>query len=258
MSAPQPEFMPAQERAVRARSFAGVAAEYDRGRPGYPREAITWILGADPVDVLDLGAGTGKLTAALAGAGHRVTAVEPLAEMRAVLEIRGGDVRVLAGTAERLPLGDQTMDAVLVGAAFHWFDHEAALAEVARVLRASGTLALLGNTFDTSVPWVARLREILGPATLGRPGHWPSPERLERSFAEVRDAEFAHVQSVDLPQLRDYASSRSGFAVLAEDERRARLDEIDALWERTPALSGSADARLPWFTRVRCARGLRA
>jgi len=257
VSAAQPEFMPAEERRRRARSFAGVAAEYDRGRPGYPARAIEWALGPDPLDVLDIGAGTGKLTQAVLAAGHRVTAVEPLAEMRAVLESRAPAVRVIEATAERLPLGDATVDAVVVGAAFHWFDQDAAFMEITRVLRPAGVLALLGNSFDTSTPWVAQLREILGPATLGRPGHWPDADRLEGLFADVQDSAFAHVQTVDLAQLRDYASSRSGFAVLAPEERSARLAEIDALWNQTPELAGHATGELPWSTRVRRARGLR-
>ena len=95
-----------------------MANEYDRGRPGYPPEAIEWLLGVESLDVLDLGAGTGKLTGALLDAGHRVIAVEPLAEMRAILTSSLPAARALAGTAERLPLADDSVDAVTVGAAF--------------------------------------------------------------------------------------------------------------------------------------------
>src|SRR5271165_4764136 len=105
----------AASRAQRASSFARVADEYERGRPGYPREAIEWLLGADALEVLDLGAGTGKLTGALLDAGHRVIAVEPLAEMRAILTSTLPAARALAGTAERLPLQDASVDAVTVG-----------------------------------------------------------------------------------------------------------------------------------------------
>jgi SAM-dependent methyltransferase len=250
------EFMPPGERVRHARSFAAVAGEYQRGRPGYPRAAIDWVLGDDPLDVLDVGAGTGKLTEALAAAGHRVIAVEPLPEMRAVLESSVPGVRVLEGIAETLPLADASVDVVVVGAAFHWFDHEKALAEITRVLRAPGALAMLGNSFDASVEWQAELREILGPATLGRPGHWPEPELLRRSFREVDDEEFPHAQPITLEQLRDYATSRSGFAVLPEATRAQRLDEIDRLWARTPALSGARRAVLRWITVVRRCRRL--
>ena len=251
------EFMPPQERARRARSFASVAGEYDRGRPGYPAAAVSWVLPDAPVDVLDVGAGTGKLTAALVRAGHRVVAVEPLAEMRGVLQSQLPAVRVLDGAAERLPLARGSVDAVVAGAAFHWFDQEAALTEALRVLRSPGVLALFGNSFDTTVPWLAELRGILGPATLGRPGHWPEPERLHADFEDVQEREFAHTQNRTLAQLRDYASSRSGFAVIPEAEREQRLREIDALWARTPELGGAATAAIRWVTRVRRCTGVR-
>jgi SAM-dependent methyltransferase len=247
--------MEPSERARRASSFAGVAAEYDRGRPGYPPQAIDWILGPDPLAVLDLGAGTGKLTDAVIAAGHDVVAVEPLAEMRAVLAARHPDLPVIEGTAERLPLPDGAVDAVVVGAAFHWFEQEAALAEIVRVLRPRGVLGLLGNTFATDRAWAAELRGILGEATHSRPGHWPDPDRMAGIFADVEEAEFPHLQRMTLPELRDYASSRSGFAVLDEAERARRLDEIDGLWQRTPELAGRSDAEMQWVTQVRRWRG---
>src|ERR1700690_250709 len=135
-------------RSQRARSFGRVAAEYERGRPGYPPEAIEWLLGDPPLEVLDLGAGTGKLTQALLAAGHRVSAVEPLDEMRAILSSQLPAARALAGSAEQLPLADASMDAVAVGSAFHWFDEGAALAEISRVLRPAGVLGHLGDSFD--------------------------------------------------------------------------------------------------------------
>ncbi len=165
---------------------------------------------------------------------------------------------MLEGTAERLPLDDASVDAVVAGAAFHWFDQERALVEIGRVLRPGGTLALLGNSLDHAVAWQAELRQILGPATPSRPGHWPDHERLLALFAVLAEGSFPHAQPIDLARLRDYASSRSGFAVLAPAVRAERLAEIDALWERTPVLSGSAVAELRWITRVRRCRGLRA
>ena len=215
-----------------------------------------WLLGTDAVEVLDVGAGTGKLTEAVLAAGHTVVAVEPLAEMRTVLEARLPSARVLQGSAEDLPVAGESVDAVVVGAAFHWFDQEQALVEIARVLRSPGVLGLLGNSFDMSVPWQAELREILGAGALGRPGHWPEPERLRRTFDEVDDREFSHVRSITLAQLRDYASSRSGLAVLPEQIREERLEEIDSLWERALELRDAPNAALRWITRVRRCAGL--
>jgi ubiquinone/menaquinone biosynthesis C-methylase UbiE len=247
----------ARSSAHPASSFARVAEEYERGRPGYPGEAIQWLLGHGPLDVLDLGAGTGKLTAALLEAGHRVIAVEPLAEMRAILTATLPQAQALEGTAERLPLDDASVDAVAVGAAFHWFDHEAAQAEIARVLRAPSVLGLLGNGFDISTPWVARVREILGPPALERPGHWPSGEELGRRFAEVEEREFPHQQRIDRAGLRDLAVSRSRIAMMSTSERESVLAELDRLWESEPELSGRTEAMLPWRTRVRRCRRLR-
>jgi SAM-dependent methyltransferase len=246
---------PAPSKAQRASSFGRVASEYERGRPGYPREAIDWLLGADPVEVLDLGAGTGKLTGALLAAGHRVIAVEPLPQMRAILTAKHPGVQVLDAVAERLPLPADSVDAVVVGAAFHWFEHDSAQAEIARVLRPPGVLGLLGNGFDTSAPWVAALREILGPPAIRRPGHWPAPENLRERFVDVQEREFAHEQRIDRTGLRDLASSRSTLAILSEPEREQILAEIDRLWEQQPELAGRSDVPLPWLTRARrCAR----
>jgi ubiquinone/menaquinone biosynthesis C-methylase UbiE len=244
------------ERIHRAGSFARVAGEYDRGRPGYPREAIDWILGPQPIEVLDIGAGTGKLTDAVLAAGHDVLAVEPLAEMREVLEARHPGLSVIAGTAERLPLPDGSVDGVVVGAAFHWFEQDVALAEIVRVLRASGVLGLLGNSFATDRSWAAELRTILGAGTRSRPGHWPDPSLMASLFATVEDAEFTHTQEMTLEQLQDYASSRSGFAVLDQAERGERLAEIEELWQRTPELAGRSHVEMRWVTQVRRCREL--
>ena len=245
------------ERRARASSFATVAGEYERGRPGYPPEAIDWLLGASALRVLDLGAGTGKLTAAVLARGHAVIAVEPLAEMRAILQERLPAARVIAGSAEELPLAERSVDAVVVGAAFHWFDQERALAEIARVLRGGGILGLLGNAFDVSLPWVAALRSILGPPALERPGHWPEADALRERFGEVEDSAFAHEQEVDLAMLRDLASSRSSVATLAPAQRSELLARIDRLWEERDELRGRERVGLPWIARVRRCRGLR-
>ncbi len=245
-------------RARRAGAFAHVAGEYERGRPGYPREAIAWLLGAQRLDVLDLGAGTGKLTSALLDAGHRVIAVEPLAQMRAILTDMLPAAHTLAGSAERLPLADHSVDAVAVGAAFHWFERRAALAEIRRVLRAPGVLGLLGNAFDTTLPWVTRVREILGPPALERPGHWPSGEELGQEFEEVEDRRFPHEQLLDKARLRDLACSRSTVALMPVPERERVLGDLDRLWEREPALHGQTEVLLPWHAHVRRCERLRA
>ena len=242
-------------KAQRAKSFGRVAGEYERGRPGYPPEAIAWLLGDAPLEALDLGAGTGKLTGALLQAGHRVLAVEPLPEMRAILASTLPGAHALDGTAEMLPLEDGSVDAVTVGAAFHWFDERVARAEIVRVLRPPGVLGLLGNAFDTSVPWVARLREILGPPAIQRPGHWPSVADLEEDFGEIEDHQFPHEQRVDPASLRDLASSRSSLAIMPRAQREDVLASLDRMWEQEPALIGRTHVQLAWQTRARrCGR----
>jgi ubiquinone/menaquinone biosynthesis C-methylase UbiE len=245
---------PAPTRAERASSFARVAQEYERGRPGYPHEAIQWLLGSEPLEVLDLGAGTGKLSEALLDAGHTVIAVEPLEEMRAILSSRLAQARVLNGTAEQLPLAEASVDAVAVGAAFHWFDQTVALSEIARVLRPPGVLGLLGNAFDTTTPWVAHVREILGPPAIERRGHWPSAELLAERFTDVDEREFSHQQEIDRASLRDLASSRSSLAIMPPGERETVLARLDLLWEQEPELVDRQHAQLPWRTRVRRCR----
>lgn len=240
----------------RARSFGLVAEEYDRGRPGYAAEAIRWLLGDEPLDVVDLGAGTGKLSQALVGAGHRVTAVEPLVEMRTILEDRLPDAHAVDGTAEETGLPDACADAVVAGAAFHWFDQARALPEIARILRPPGIVGLLGNGFDTSAQWVAHLREILGGSRLGRPGHWPTDEELRQYFDSVAEREFPHEQTVDRDLLKDLALSRSSVAMLEPHSQQALLARVDALWVDEPELQGHDHARLGYLTRVRRCSGL--
>lgn len=241
----------------RARAFGRVAEEYERGRPTYAAEAIRWLLGDASLDVVDLGAGTGKLTEAVLSAGHRVTAVEPLEEMRAILAQRLPEAHVCAATAEATGLPDGYADAVVAGSAFHWFDHARALPEIARILRTPGVLGLLGNGFDPDSGWATRLREILGGSRLGRTGHWPSDEELLQHFASLEAREFPHQQTVTRALLRDLALSRSAVALMPTADRRALLERVDVLWDETPELQGRDSAMLPYRTRVTRCTGLR-
>ena len=126
-------------RQARSLSFGSEAAAYERGRPSYPPEAIDWLLPAGARDVLDLGAGTGKLTTRLVERGLDVVAVDPIAEMLEMLRKSLPDTPALLGTAEEIPLADNSVDAVLVAQAWHWFNPERAIPEVARVLRPGRT-----------------------------------------------------------------------------------------------------------------------
>src|ERR1700753_2775966 len=144
-----------------ATSFGGAAAAYERGRPPYPPEALDWLLPPGARRVLDLGAGTGKLTRELVARGLDVVAVEPLEGMRAELSRVLPGTPVRAGSAEEIPLPDGAVDTVLAAQAWHWVTPERAAPEVARVLRPGGTLGLVWNERDEREPWVSRLHQIV-------------------------------------------------------------------------------------------------
>jgi SAM-dependent methyltransferase len=149
----------------RARSFGNVAEVYREARPGYPPAAVEWALEHAPGrDVLDLAAGTGKLTEVIAATGAHVIAVEPLEGMRRELAATVPGATLLSGTAEQIPLPDGAVDAVLVGQAFHWFDQPRALDEMARVLRPAGIVGLIWNLRDESEEWAQRMTELLDSA----------------------------------------------------------------------------------------------
>jgi SAM-dependent methyltransferase len=229
--------------------FSRSAAAYERGRPEYPQAAIDWL--ARQLDlrrgriVLDLAAGTGKLTRPLARTGAEVIAVEPLAEMRAAI---GPEARVLAGTAEVIPLPDASVDAVTVGQAFHWFDLDRALPELVRVLRPGGTLGLVWNTRVLEEPVHAAIDELIGPYRANAPAHQANVWRgeLERSplfGAVAAERSFANVQHLDADGLADRVGSISFVAALDAPEREAVLARIRAL-------PGDGTVRLPYRTDV--------
>jgi ubiquinone/menaquinone biosynthesis C-methylase UbiE len=182
--------------------------------------------------VVDLGAGTGKLTRDLAARGFRVTAIEPVRGMRDLLASALPEVVVVEGTAEAIPLGDATADAVTIAQAFHWFDPEPALAEIHRVLRPGGVVALVWNVRDQSHPLHQRYAETIRPF---RGGDYPEMQsearHLARSplFEEYEEHEFRFVQTLDADGLVARAQSVSFIAALPEDEREELLDRIRAL-----------------------------
>lgn len=211
-----------------ARSFDGVAEQYERARPEYADEGVDWLveqLGLGPGSrVLDLAAGTGKLTRQLVRRGLDVVAVEPGDEMRAVLERLLPDVEALAGTAEAIPLPDASVDAIIVGQAFHWFDRDAALAEMHRVLRSGGRIALLWNRWDEQDPLLSQvdtlLREIRPPAALDD----------EPPFAYEHRA-FRQRRPLTVDTLVEWAGSTSGWVNASPEKQREIEAEIRRLGE---------------------------
>jgi ubiquinone/menaquinone biosynthesis C-methylase UbiE len=212
-----------------ARSFGPVAEAYDRGRPSYPREAAAWLVGDEPVTVLELGCGTGKLTAELVALGHDVHATDPDPQMLAILERRLPDVRRSEASAEEIPLGDRSVDVVVCAQAFHWFDLERALPEIARVLKPGGRLALVWNWRDDRIPWVRRLGTVIGTQDQLRE---PADALVESAlFGFVEQEAFRFWQTVDRRSIQDLVLSRSNVAVLDDDARAAKLAEVLALYD---------------------------
>ena len=225
--------------AVAVEGFTKGTDAYERARPSYPSAAIDSIvreLGIGPGStVVDLAAGTGKLTRLLVPTGATVIAVEPVAAMRAKLVDVVPGVEVRDGTAEALPLADASVDCVTVAQAFHWFRAAEALAEIHRVLRPGGGLALLWNSRDASVPWVARLNEVIRwnkgqiPQYDDGAEDWAAQVVGAGGFTPLQHRPFRHDQEMDLPLLLDRVSSTSYIAALPDDDRARVLDEVRAL-----------------------------
>ncbi|CAN5147459.1 class I SAM-dependent methyltransferase [soil metagenome] len=225
-------------------AFAEVAGAYERGRPGYPEEAVRWLAGDEPRHVVDLGAGTGKLTRALVGIGHRVTAIEPLPEMLELLLAAAPGAAAILGNAEVIPVPDAFADVVTSGQAFHWFDHAVALPEIARVLRPGGRLALVWNTRDDREPWVARLSAIIGKEAVAE-NDGSEPIVASGLFGRVERAEFEFEQPLDRELLLDLVLSRSYCAKLPPVAREPILEEVARLYDE---VAGPDGVRLPYVT----------
>jgi SAM-dependent methyltransferase len=245
--------------ARRASSFGSAAAEYAAHRPGYPAQGVAWALapaGEGPLHVLDLAAGTGKLSQAVAALGHRVTAVEPDAAMLAELRGQLPDVIALGGAAEEIPLPDASVDAVVVGQALHWFDQERALPEIARVLRPGGPFASLANADDDRVPWVAELdRAGLSPVRRsGRPNDPPRGIQPHPAFTPAEVADFPHDQRPTAESLVATVATHSHMLVMDPDARARVVDGMRAFLAAHPVTS-AGEFDLPLVTRVqRCTR----
>lgn len=223
--------------------FAEVVGAYERGRPGYPDEAVCWLAGDEPRDVVDLGAGTGKLTRALVALGHRVTAIEPLPEMLELLPVAAPGASAILGNAEVIPLPDGSADVVTCAQSFHWFDHAVALPEIARVLLPEGRLALVWNTRDDREPWVAQLSEIIGNESVGVEAY--TPVEASGLFGPIESAEFTFEQPLDRELLLELVLSRSYCAKLSAAEREPILEAVGCLYDE---LAGPDGVHLPYVT----------
>jgi SAM-dependent methyltransferase len=214
-----------------ATGFARSVEAYERARPEYPPEAIAFL--ARELDlrpgrrVVDLAAGSGKLSRPLAKLGCEVIAVEPVDEMRAAI---GPGIEALAGTAEAMPLADDSADAVTVGQAFHWFDGPKALAEIERVLRPGGALALVWNRRPVeSSELHAAISEIMAPYRGDAPSHGSGAWRDTFAMRDLREERFDFIQRLDGDGPADRVGSTSFIAALDEPERARVLERVRAL-----------------------------
>jgi SAM-dependent methyltransferase len=239
-----------------ALGFDRQADAYDRGRPGYPAEAIAFVVETLGIGhgaaIVDLAAGTGKLTRELVATGAEVIAIEPVAGMRQVLtrslpDVRP-DIRVADGTAESLPLDDASVDGVVVAQAFHWFDGPRALAELARVLRPGGRLAVMFNVRDERDRVQAALERIWEPHRGDTPTHrtgaWQRAFEPANRFGPLRHQAFGNDQRVSADQLVDRVVSVSFIATLDEAGRAAVEAEVRTL------LADEDEVVLPYRTDV--------
>ncbi|GAA4603302.1 class I SAM-dependent methyltransferase [Actinoplanes octamycinicus] len=225
-----------------AASFGAAADAYERGRPPYPEAALDFLLPAGRPRVLDLGAGTGKLTRQIRARGLDVTAVDPSDGMLAELRRAVPGVPAHVGTAEQLPLPDASVDVVLVAQAWHWVDPAHALPEIARVLTPGGRLGLIWNVRDESTDWVHRLGTIIGREDRARDTTMGAP------FGPVTRAEIGWTHTLRPGELLDLVASRSGNILLPADERAAVLAQVRQLTSTHPALLGRDTYTLPYLT----------
>lgn len=241
-----------------ATSFGRETAAYNAGRPEYPAASVRWMIeGPSPhasppaLDIADIGAGTGKLTAALAALSSSSTlvAVDPDAAMLASLSQRLPDVRTFVGTGEAIPLPDASLDALTFGQAWHWVDEPVASRECARVLRPGGILGLIWNVRDPDVPWVAELTEIMHASEaelhVARGGPHLGPEF---SPPEIFVERWTRLMTVD--EVLSMATSRSCLIAAPADERAAILAAIRTHLATHPALAGREPIEMPYVTTV--------
>lgn len=235
----------------RATSFGSVAHDYDRMRPGPPEQALDWLIPPDCTTALDLAAGTGLFTRALAARVPEVVAVEPDERMRTVLARRSPQVRVLDGRAEAIPLPDASVDAVFVSAAWHWFDHPVAVPEIGRVLREGGRLGVLRTNRDRTVDWVFELDR--GRVEQPRPTREDPANRFrfalpEHSpFDQVETTSFAFTRTMTLDEIVAWLSTYSQFIIADPDDKRARLTHVRQLLEIQAA--GAPTLEVPLTSR---------
>ncbi len=232
----------------RATSYGAVAEAYADYRPGYPDEAVRWLVGTSPGRLLELGSGTGKLSAGLCAIGHDVIASDPLVDMLKQLRRAAPAARPVIARAERIPIPSSSVDVVVAAQCFHWFDQERALPEIARALRPGGVLALTWNEGDFKVPWVARVMALIGLV----PFDGGDPVEGSELFTTSEHRVFRHWQQFHRDSLMGFAGSSSVAATLGAPERERLLAEVGAIYDGYGR--GPDGMLMPWKTHCYRAR----
>lgn len=244
--------------------FSTQAGTYTQGRPDYPHELSLWLkrtLGInEQTSVVDLGAGTGKFTQLLSPLTGHLTAVEPVEAMRLEFAKALPDTPVMPGTAEALPLPDNTVDAVICAQAFHWFANQAALAEIHRVLKPGGRLGLIWNVRDESVDWVAEITRIITPYEGDTPrfhtGQWRLPFNGPHFAApELSCFTYSHVGPAETVIMNRFLSV-SFIAALPDAEKAVVAEQLRDLIKTHPALRGRDSIEFPYQTQAYLCRRL--
>jgi SAM-dependent methyltransferase len=245
---------------VAFRGFDAEAEAYDRARPSYPPDAVSWLTANLGIRqgrrVVDLAAGTGKLTTALAAEGAHLAAVEPIPGMRAQFRHRLPRIPLLGGVAEALPFAASSLDAVVVAQAFHWFDADRALAELARVVRPGGRLGLIWNARDRSKEWVDAVWSVMDRVEDDAPWRAHGDGRASAHqrgtvpgelWSEWTEATFAHVQYCSHEDLVDRVRSVSHVAALPPASQREVLDEVRSILRKHPDTSDVQTLAVPYL-----------
>ncbi len=241
-----------------AQGFQAGADTYERGRPDFPAEAIEFLIRNLNINqgsyVLDLAAGTGKLTRRLVPTGAKLTAVEPVEGMRRKFSALLPGVEILEGTAEAVPLPSESLDVVVVAQAFHWFDGPRALAEIHRVLKPGGRLGLVWNVRDESVDWVGQLSRIINSHEGATPRfktlEWERAFEASLLFTPLEKRGFPQLQKGDAGMVVDRATSVSFIAALPSPARERVADEVRALLAAHPQTQGRTEFEIPYETQV--------
>ncbi|MCC2030653.1 class I SAM-dependent methyltransferase [Microbacterium allomyrinae] len=243
-------------------SFGAAAGAYESGRPDYPREAVDWMLAPVQHDgralrVADVGAGTGKLTRTIVETGAEVVAIDPDPGMLAALREHVHGVPTFVGTAERMPLPDASVDAVLLGQAWHWVDPVAGSLEIGRAVRSGGVLGLVWNIRDDSVPWIAQLTEAMhgshAEQMLSGDG-----VRVAPPIGQLEDRTWSWSRTLGRRALLDMVASRSYVITASEVDRARILSAVDALFDQNRRVddTGAEVVDVPY--RTTAYRGIRS